>query len=57
MLAERGYHGVTENELRDYVEGREPVPTSLPGFLVEALGLTSQEEDELARTLYFGRAP
>ena len=33
------------------------MPTSLPGFLVEALGLTSQEENELARTLYFGQAP
>jgi len=57
VLAERGYHGVSEDELRDYVEGREPVPGSLPPFLVEALGLTPQEENELARSLYFGRMP
>jgi hypothetical protein len=55
VLAERGYRGVTEDELRDYVEGREPVPGSLPPFLVEALGLTPQEENELARSLYFSQ--
>lgn len=55
VLAERGYRGVSEDELRDYVEGHEPVPTSLPALLVEALGLTPQEENELARTLYSGR--
>jgi hypothetical protein len=46
---------MTEDDLRDYVESREPIPNSLPPFLVEALGLTSQEETELARTLYSGR--
>ena len=55
VLAERGYRGVTEDELRDYMEGREPVPGSLPPFLFEALGLTPQEENELARSLYFGQ--
>lgn len=55
VLTERGYRGVTEDELRDYMEGREPVPGSLPPFLFEALGLTPQEENELARSLYFGQ--
>jgi hypothetical protein len=55
LLAERGYRAMTEDDLRDYVESREPIPNSLPPFLVEALGLTSQEETELARTLYSGR--
>jgi hypothetical protein len=55
VLAERGYRGVGEDELRDYMEGREPVPGSLPPFLFEALGLTPQEENELARSLYFGQ--
>ena len=45
----------TEDTLRDYVEGREPVPTSPPAYLVEVLGLTPQEENELAWTLDFGR--
>jgi hypothetical protein len=26
VLAERGYRGVTEDELPDYVEGCEPIP-------------------------------
>ena len=55
LLAERGYRGMTEDELRDYVERREQAPNSLPPFLVETLGLTPQEETELARTLYSGR--
>jgi len=46
---------MTEDDLRDYVESREPIPNSLPPFLVETLGLTPQEETELARTLYSGR--
>jgi len=30
LLAERGYRGVIEDELRDYVESREPLADSLP---------------------------
>ena len=46
---------MSEDELQDYVEGCEPIPGSLPPFLVEALGLTPEEENELARSLYFGQ--
>jgi hypothetical protein len=55
VLAERGYHGVSEDELLYYVESREPVPDVLPPLLAESLGLSPQEENELARTLYSGR--
>ena len=40
LLAQLGYRGVTEDELRDPVEGCEPLADSLSPFLVEALGLS-----------------
>ena len=46
---------MTEDELRDPVEGCETLADSLSPFLVEALGLSPLEENELARSLYFGQ--